>query len=124
MCILSNSSKFYAGRPPLPAYNFSPTMATTYGTDHVGAVASLKFFAIENMTPRFSAHVYYGKMVGWIRIPLGTEVRLSPGEASVLDGNPACPLYAKGHSSSPLFGPLLWPASPQACTLPITRIVD
>jgi len=25
----------------------------------------------------------------------------------VLDGNPACPLYAKGHSSSPLLGPLL-----------------
>ena len=49
MHILSNSAKFSAGRPLLPAYNFSATMACTYSTHRLGAVASLKFLAIENM---------------------------------------------------------------------------
>jgi len=72
MRILSNSAKFSAGRPLLPAYNFSATMTTTYSTYRLGAVASLKFLAIENMPPHFSAHIYYGQTAGWIRIPLGT----------------------------------------------------
>ena len=51
--------------------------------------------------------VYYGQTVGWIRMPLGTEVGLRPGD-TVLDGDPASP--KKGHSSPPIFGPsLLWP---------------
>jgi len=75
MRILSNSAKFSAGRPLLAAYHFSATMATTYSTYRLGALASLKFLAIENMPPHFSAHVYYGQTAGWIRIPLGTEVR-------------------------------------------------
>ena len=88
----------------------------------VWGVASLKFLRTENMTPHFSADVYYGKTAGWIRILLGTQV----GD-SVLDGYPArlSRLHAKGHSCpTPLFGPLLWPASPKARILPITRIVD
>jgi len=32
MRILSNSAKFFARWPLLPAYNFSATMATTYST--------------------------------------------------------------------------------------------
>jgi len=55
MRFLSNSAKFSAGRPLLPGYNFSATMATTYSTYRLGAVASLKFLAIENMTPHFLA---------------------------------------------------------------------
>jgi len=51
MRILSNSSKFSAGWPLLPAYNFLATMATTYSTYYLGAVASLKFLAVENMPP-------------------------------------------------------------------------
>ena len=47
--ILSNSAKFSAGRPLLPAYNFSATMASTSSTYRLGAVASLKFLATENM---------------------------------------------------------------------------
>jgi len=35
--------------------------------------------------PKFSAHVYYGQTAGWIKIVLGTEVRLSPSDF-VLDG--------------------------------------
>jgi len=36
MRILSNSAKFSASRPLLPAYNFSATRATTYSTYHLG----------------------------------------------------------------------------------------
>ena len=80
MSMLSNSAKFSASRPILPAYNFSATMATTYRNYRLGAVASLKFLAIENMPPYFSAHAYYGQTAGWIRIPLGTEVCLGPDD--------------------------------------------
>jgi len=38
--------------------------------------------------PQFSAHVYCGKMAGWIKIALGTEVGFGPGHI-VLDGDPA-----------------------------------
>ena len=38
--------------------------------------------------PKFSAHVYCGQLAGWIKMPLGTKVDLSPGD-SVLDGDPA-----------------------------------
>ena len=52
------------------------------------------------------------------------EVGLGPGDI-VLDGDLAPPPDGKGHiSPPPLFGSLLWPASPQARNLPITRIVD
>ena len=48
---------------------------------------------------------------GWMKMPLSTEVDLSPGHI-VLDGDPVHPSQ-KGHSSPPLFGPcLLWPRSP------------
>ena len=57
--------------------------------------------------PQFSAHFYCGQTARCIRIPLGTEVGLSPGDI-VLDGDSAAPPL-KGHSP-PIFGPrLLWP---------------
>jgi len=50
--------------------------------------------------------VYCGQTIGWIRMPLGTEIDLGLGH-TVLDGDPFLPT---GHSSSPLFDPcLLWP---------------
>ena len=50
---------------------------------------------------------YCGQTVGWIRMPLDTEVgSLGPGDI-VLDGEPALP--SKAHSPT-IFGPcLLWP---------------
>jgi len=51
--------------------------------------------------------VYCGQTVGWIKLPLGTEV--GPGDTA-LDGDPAPPTESlgKGHSSPPpLFGPCL-----------------
>ena len=41
--------------------------------------------------------VYCGQTVGWIKMPLGMEVGLSPGDV-VLDGNPPPP-HRKGYSS-------------------------
>jgi len=35
--------------------------------------------------------VYCGQTVGWVKMPLGTQVGLSPGH-SVLDGDPAPPM--------------------------------
>ena len=39
---------------------------------------------------QFSTHVRSGQMAGWIKMPLGMEVGLGPGD-SVLDGDPALP---------------------------------
>jgi len=93
-------------------------MATTCSTYRLGAVASLKFLAIEKCLPHFLAHVYYDQTAGWIRIPLGTEVGLGPGD-SVLDGDP--PSHGKGHSTPQLFAHC---SGPQARILSITRIVE
>jgi len=41
-------------------------------------------------SPQFSVHIYCGQTAGWMKIPLGTEVDLSPGYI-VLDGDPAPP---------------------------------
>jgi len=40
--------------------------------------------------PQFSAHICCGQMSGWIKMPLGTEVRLNPSN-SVLDRDPNPP---------------------------------
>ena len=47
-------------------------------------------------TPKFSAHVYCGQTAGYIKMSLGMEVGLSPGNF-VLDGDPV-PLPNGGRS--------------------------
>ena len=52
--------------------------------------------------------VYCGQTVGWIKMPLGTEVGFDPGDI-VVDGDPAHPTE-RGVQQPPLFGScLLWP---------------
>ena len=52
--------------------------------------------------------VYCDQKVGWIKMALGMEVGLGPGNI-VLDGDPAFPPQ-KAAQQPPLFGPcLLWP---------------
>ena len=51
---------------------------------------------------QFSAHIYCGQTAGWIKMPLGVEVGLSPGHF-VLDGDPA-PCSKKGQT--PNFRPI------------------
>jgi len=56
---------------------------------------------------QFSAHLYCGQTAGCIKMPLGMEVDLCPGDF-VLDGDQAP--YPKGAEPHPIFGPrLLWP---------------
>jgi len=55
--------------------------------------------------PHFLTHVYCGETARWIRIPLGTEVGLAPGDIA-LDGDPAptfrLTLLWHGRPSQPL----------------------
>ena len=57
-------------------------------------------------SPQFSAHVHCGQTAGCIKLPLGVEVGLSPGDF-VTDGDPVSPPQ-KG-AEPPIFSPcLLW----------------
>jgi len=52
-------------------------------------------------------HVYCGQTTGWIKMPLGMEVNLGPGDV-VLDGVTA-PTPAPNRGTAPVFGSyLLW----------------
>jgi len=57
-------------------------------------------------SPHFSVHVYCDQTSGWIKMPVGTEIGLGPGDI-VLDGDAARP-HGKGQSSPLLFGPCLF----------------
>jgi len=62
----------------------------------------------KGLSPQFSARVRCGQTAGWIKMPLGVEVGLGPGDF-VLDGDPASPKPKKG-VQPPIFNPcLLWP---------------
>ena len=51
--------------------------------------------------PKFSAHIC-GQMAEWIKMPLGMEVGLGPGDF-VLDGDPALPSRKRGGAPLPNF---------------------
>jgi len=56
--------------------------------------------------PELSAHFYCGQTVVCIKIPLGMDVGLRPGDF-VLDGDPV-PTPQKGGGAPQIFGPCLW----------------
>ena len=56
--ILSNSAKFSAGRPLLPAYNCLVAIAFTSSIYRLGAVASLKFFGDWKYASNYSKLAY------------------------------------------------------------------
>jgi len=59
--------------------------------------------------PQFSARDYCGQAAEGIKMVLGVEVGLSPGDF-VLDGNPAPPTQKGDRTPSQIFGPFpLWP---------------
>jgi len=61
----------------------------------------------EETSPQFSAHFYCGQTAGCIKMPLGMEVGLSPGDF-VLDGDQPHP--SQKRAEPPIFGlRLLWP---------------
>ena len=56
--------------------------------------------------PQFSAHICCGQMAGWIKIPLGMEIGLGPGDF-ILGGDPIPPPQKGGGAPFPIFGPFL-----------------
>jgi len=44
----------------------------------------------KGQSPIFLAHVYYGQTAGWLKMPLGTEANLGPGDV-MLDGGHSSP---------------------------------
>ena len=70
--------------------------------------------------PQFLAHIC-GQVAGWIKMPRGMELGLSPSDI-VLDGDPA-PLPQKG-AEPPICGPyLLWPNSWMYQDAALVRVV-
>ena len=56
----------------------------------------------KGQSPIFLAHVYYGQTAGWLKMPLGTEANLGPGDV-MLDEDPA-PLLKIKAQPPPIFG--------------------
>jgi len=54
--------------------------------------------------PKFLAHVCHGQVAGWIKVPLGMEVGLGPGDI-VLDGDWESSSPKMGAQQPPIFGP-------------------
>jgi len=78
----------YAGRPRPRRYCVAGPRSPKRGT-----------------APQFLAYIYCGQTAGRIKMSLGTDLGLGPGDI-VLDGDPGPP---KGHNP-PIFGPcLVWP---------------
>ena len=63
---------------------------------------------------QFLAHVYSGQMAGWIKMTLGTEVGLGPGDI-VLNRDPATP-KEMGHSPQFLAMSIVAKRSPISAT--------
>ena len=74
--------------------NIRPSLKTGRPGPQLGEV---KIF-----TTQFSAHICCSQMAGWIKMPLGMEVGLSPGDF-VLDGIPLYPDQKLGQSPLPNF---------------------
>jgi len=104
------------GAEPLPNFQLMSIVAKQLdaqgGTWHGGGPWSRPYCARwgpssppqKGDSPQFSAHFYYGPTAGCIKMPLGMEVGLSPGEF-VFDGDPATP-RKKGHTHPPNFWPM------------------
>jgi len=75
--------------------------------------------------PQYSTHFYCGQTAGWIKILLGTEVGLGPGDI-VLDGDPAPPPKKMGHSrTAPEFSAHVYCDQTAVCIrIPLATDVD
>jgi len=67
-----------------------------------------------NSPIQFSTHICCGQMAAWIKMPLGMELGLSPGDF-VLDGDPALPSPKMGQSSPPQFSANFYCGQMAAC---------
>jgi len=82
------------------------------GAGHIMLDGDQALLPKRGQSPQLLAHVYCGQTAGWIKITLGMEEDLGPGDI-VLDGiYISAPFPQKrGSTPTPLFGPcLLWPS--------------
>jgi len=63
-------------------------MEVVLGPGHIVLDDDPAPFPQKGQSPQFSAHFYCGQTAGCIKMPLGMEVGVSPGDF-VLDGDPA-----------------------------------
>jgi len=63
---------------------------------------------------QFSAHICCGQMATWIKMSLGMELGLSPGDF-MLDGDPALPSPKRGQTSLPQFSAHFYCGKTAAC---------
>ena len=89
ICILSNNAKLSTGRPLLPAYNFSATVASTYCT--------YRLWSVENMPPQSPL---FGR---WLLWPNGWMDQDTTSYGGMLRPKPAPP--RKGAQQPPTFRP-------------------
>ena len=69
------------------------------------SVVSKRLDGLSNPAHQFLAHVCCGQTAEWIKMPLGTDVGLGPGNI-VLDGDPS-PHTERSTPDPPVFGPYL-----------------
>jgi len=69
-------------------------------------------------SPQFSNNVYCGQTADWIKMPLGTEIGLSPGDI-VLDGDPSSLPLTKGDTSPQFFAHLCCGQTPGLIKMPL-----
>ena len=67
-------------------------------------------FSKKGHNPQFSTHVCCGQTDEWIKMSLGTEIRLGPGDI-VLDGDPAPAEKRGGIAAAQFSAHALWPNS-------------
>jgi len=63
---------------------------------------------------QFSANICCGQLAAWVKMPLGMELGLSPGDF-VLDGDPALPSPKKGAEPPPQFSAHFYCGQTAAC---------
>jgi len=79
-----------------------------FGPGHI-VLDGIQLLSPKGHSPQFLAHICCGQMAGRIKMPLGTEVGLVPGDF-VSDVDPCSSPLPKRGGASPIFGPcLLWP---------------
>ena len=89
-CMFYTSKAKFWLRPCYYVVGFWVTVTSKGSLCAYGTVVCLSYLSV--------MLVYCDQTVGWIKMPLGTEVCLSPGDI-LLDGDPAPPPPRKGHSS-------------------------
>ena len=76
-------------------------MQVGLGPAHIVLDGGTAFPSPKGHSPQFSAYICCGQMAAWIKMSLGVELGLGPGDF-VLDGDPA-PFPQKGGGATPKF---------------------